>query len=230
MEPLRSERIIRSWLYLFLNFVLGTVYFNLLLLLFSTAFSLMIILVGFPLLVFTLAVVRRLAMFNHDLSASLLDRPPVPYREELDLRGLNIWQQLAVYVSSPRTWLSTLYLFVQFPLGLLTFTAAMTLLPFAMIEAVLWLVGINMGMVTGRLAQGVAIFSHMIGSALLNADEIRSVEVAYRDRAAVDFDKPKNEGRSSRLAMDDSGEQVAYVLSDDGEILPVYRQEKAKRG
>lgn len=227
MERLSGGQVVRSWVYLFADFTLGTLYFTLLSALYSTAFSTLIVLIGFPLLVFSFAATRGLANFDRGISAALLNRPMTPMVEELDLRGMNIWQRLGAYASSPRTWLSAFYLFVKFPMGLLSLTVASMLLPFALIEWLLWLIGIDMGNITGRLAHWMAVFSFSVGDALMNTNLPTQ---AYAD------EKPKNDLHAGRTVQvrrliddDEPTALINYALTDDGEIVPLYEDDKPKR-
>ena len=113
-------------LYLFLAFPLGLMYFIFLVVGFSLGFALLIVLVGIAILALVAAgwwgfanLERLLA--NHMLGESI---PPLSRAEGSD-RGLG--ESILAHLSNPITWKSLLYLFLKFPLGVLTFSILVAL-------------------------------------------------------------------------------------------------------
>lgn len=113
-------------LYLFLAFPLGLMYFIFLVVGFSLGFAMLIVLVGIAVLALVVAgwwgfanLERQLA--NHMLGESI---PPLSRAQGSD-RGLG--ESILAHLSNPITWKSLLYLFLKFPVGVLTFSILVAL-------------------------------------------------------------------------------------------------------
>lgn len=116
----------RKLLYLLLSFPLGTSYFVLIVTGLSLGFGLIITLVGIPILVGVLAACYGLAAVERRLAIGLLDVEilPLPSREPT----ARLWDKLKALMSDPVTWKGLLYLFMKFPLGIVSFVLPVTLL------------------------------------------------------------------------------------------------------
>ena len=129
--------------YLFLSFPLGIAYFVFLVTGISLGAGLLIIWVGVPILGVVLAGTWVLCEFERMLAVGLLkeDIPPTARsnlagRAEADVQGLSpgerfvigMWRRLKRYLSDRLTWTGMLYLFLKFPLGIASFTVAVTLI------------------------------------------------------------------------------------------------------
>jgi hypothetical protein len=121
--PVRT-RTYRHLLYLGLTFPLGTAYFVVLSVGFSLSASLIVLVIGLPLLVVTLLFVRGLAAVERLLANRLLDTdiatPAYPFRTGSvpdRLRGLLV---------NRRTWIECGYLLSKFPAGVGTFVFLVT--------------------------------------------------------------------------------------------------------
>ena len=113
-------------LYLLLSFPLGTFYFVLIVTGLSLGFGLIITLVGVPILVGLLAACHVLAAAERRLAIGLLGVEISPLsRKEPKAR---LWDKLKALLSDPVTWKGLLYLFVKFPLGIVSFVLPVTLL------------------------------------------------------------------------------------------------------
>jgi hypothetical protein len=106
----------RNLLYLALSFPLGLGYFIFLVVGISVGASLIIIWVGIPILLLTLAGWWVMGMFERELVIRLLgvDIPPMTRLTESG----SVWARLKAHVRNPVTWKCLVYLFVEFPFGI----------------------------------------------------------------------------------------------------------------
>ena len=114
-------------IYLFLTFPLGLTYFIILITGISLGFGLMIVWVGFLILAAVFALSWALTLFERQLAIVLL-RIDLPRIASTAIPGETILQQLKRYLSSSQTWKGLAYLFIKFPLGIITFVLCVTLL------------------------------------------------------------------------------------------------------
>ncbi len=105
----------RNLLYLALSFPLGLGYFIFLVVGLSVGASLIIIWVGIPILLLTLAGWWVMGMFERQLVIRLLgiDIPPMARPTESG----SVWARLKAHVRNPVTWKCLVYLFAEFPFG-----------------------------------------------------------------------------------------------------------------
>jgi len=115
--------------YLLLSFVLGIFYFVFLVTGLSLGLGLIITLIGIPILFGTLLLWRVLAGFERQLTISILgiDIPFVSIKE-----SEGIWEKVKAYLNDSFTWKSLVYLFIKFPLGIISFVVLVTLLSVAL--------------------------------------------------------------------------------------------------
>jgi len=105
-------------LYLLVSFPLGIFYVVFLLLGLTSILSTTFIL-GAPILLLVIFIWWRLAGFERNLAMRWLHveiRPMAPPRKE----GLNRWERFRVPLTNAVTWKSLAYLFVKFPLGIIS--------------------------------------------------------------------------------------------------------------
>jgi hypothetical protein len=112
--------------WLLLAFPLGTAYFILLITGFSLGLGFMVTLLGIPVLLATLLAVRACAAFERGLMNALLGTafPPDPI---VPAPAPGIVPRITALVTSPTTWKGLGYLFLKFPIGILTFCLGLTL-------------------------------------------------------------------------------------------------------
>ena len=126
-------------LYLLLGLPLGTAYFIALVTGISLGFGLLVIWVGVPILLLMFAVSWALCRFERLLAIGLLkeDIPKAPSFRAADvshdLSGTEVlfvraWRMLKSHLTSRLTWTGMLYLFLRFPLGVASFSVAVTLI------------------------------------------------------------------------------------------------------
>jgi hypothetical protein len=132
-------------LYLLLSFPLGTIYFVLLVTGLSMGVSTIIMWIGLPILLLMIAGIWGMAALERELAVQLLkvDIPLLP-PQPVAQRTWRGW--FSARIKDPLTWKSLIYLFIKFPLGLISFTLVLTLpiLAFVfMFEPIVYLVNMN---------------------------------------------------------------------------------------
>jgi hypothetical protein len=115
-------------MYLGATFPLGIFYFIFLVSGLSLGISLSIIWVGIPILVIMGGGWWALAFFERFMAVHLL-KEEIPTLARPVNRDADIWAGFKEYLANPVTWKSLLYLFVKFPLGLITFVIIMVMIP-----------------------------------------------------------------------------------------------------
>ena len=110
--------------YLLLSFPLGIFYFVFLVTGLSLGLGLAITLFGIPILFGTLLLWRVFANFERQLTKIMLgiDIPSVPIKQ-----SEGIWEKIQTCLSDSFTWKSLAYLFIKFPLGIISFVVLVTL-------------------------------------------------------------------------------------------------------
>lgn len=109
--------------YLVLGLTAGILTFTVVVTLFSTGLGLAITLVGIPILIGSLLVVRWLSAMERHRAAMVLGAPiDSPERR---LEG-SIWQRTKTLAGDPASWLGTLWSVLLLPIGIAGFTVAVT--------------------------------------------------------------------------------------------------------
>ena len=124
LRPLTTSRGWTAVTHHLLGLPLGTAYFIWLVTGLSTGLGLAITIVGVPLLTLVLAATRPLLMFERGLANALLgtELPPVAVAP----RGEGVFGRFKAYWTDGTTWRGIGYLLARFPVGLATFTVAVT--------------------------------------------------------------------------------------------------------
>lgn len=201
LDAMTDGQIIRDWFSLIAHFALGTTYISFFIFAYAMSIGLSFILIGIPLLLFTLASTRAIAAMDQRLFAGILDRPAPDFADDVDGRGANLGQRLGMYLGSGTTWRSLVYLGLKFPVGIAAITAAMCILPFLGFEMlILGPLGIDMRLASVRLLHGIAVGLHKFPGILLPTG------------------KRKRDRDLSRLESVETTEPQ-YYLDDDGEII-----------
>jgi hypothetical protein len=131
--PFIDPRTWTSLVYMLFSLGLGIVYFTVVVTGFSTAAGMLILIVGIPLLVLVLGLVRALSFFEGRVVEALLGvRMPRRLRPLPPTIGGSWWRwlldRIEFWLSDGRTWLSMLYMVLMLPLGIVYFTVSVTLL------------------------------------------------------------------------------------------------------
>ncbi len=119
----------QTWLnvvYLLLSFPLGVFYFVFLTTGFSTGIGLLFVWVGIFVLLGTLLGVRGAMWFERELASNLLGLhlSDLRFRRESPA----VWDRVKNLFADAQSWKGVAYLFLKFPLGILSFVAVVTLL------------------------------------------------------------------------------------------------------
>ena len=192
-------------LYLLFTFPLGTAYFVFLVSGLSLGFSLMTIWVGIPLLILIFLAWWEIASFERQLAIWLLgvDIPPMSGSSDVnaDLVGKGITR-----LKNPVTWKSLLYLFLKFPMGimsliitvvLISLTLSMLLSPLlyrfhsmsfgifqvdslgeSLLTAVL---GVLVGLISLHLMNLLAEIAGNLAVLMLGSSQIRDIETSEKE-------------------------------------------------
>lgn len=114
--------------YLLLSFPLGIFYFTFLVTGLALGFGLTLIWIGLPILALVFAssfgmaaLERRLAIHLLGAKVPPMSPPPAPGPQA-------IWETIQQFLANPVTWKGMGYLFLKFPLGILSFVVTVTLL------------------------------------------------------------------------------------------------------
>jgi two-component system phosphate regulon sensor histidine kinase PhoR len=123
----RDSRTYLRLLYLFLAFPLGTLYFIVISTGVSVGFSTAIVIIGFPILVLTMLCWLTFARVEREMAIHLLGANVRPMTVP-DSVQRSAWQRLLKTLADPVTWKSLVYVLLEFPFGIVSFTLAVTLL------------------------------------------------------------------------------------------------------
>jgi hypothetical protein len=121
-----SLKAYRNLVYLLAAFPLGLFYFVFLISGLSTGISLSIVWVGIPILVLVGAGWWLLARFER-LMARIWLEEDIPRKEDESTKPANLWVRFFYHLTNPVTWKSLIYLFIKFPLGMVSFVIVITL-------------------------------------------------------------------------------------------------------
>ena len=128
-EALRLARDRQTYLrvsYLLLAFPLGTLYFTVIISGLSTGVSLAIVMIGFPVLLATLLAWLLFGRIERELAIHLLGAQVRPMSIPDSVKR-SPWQRLLKILGDPVTWKSLVYLLLEFPFGIFSFTLTIVL-------------------------------------------------------------------------------------------------------
>ncbi|MBA2285993.1 MAG: sensor domain-containing protein [Ktedonobacteraceae bacterium] len=127
MQTRKHSHTASNMLYLLLSFPLGLIYFILLVVGLSVGLGTVILWIGIPLLLLILAGIQAMAAMERDLAGHLLHvYIPGPLPRTDAQRGFRGWARKTL--RDPLTWKGLLYVFIKFPLGIISFCLVVTLL------------------------------------------------------------------------------------------------------
>jgi len=116
-----------NFIYLFLAFPLGLIYFIFLVTGISVGVATLIIWIGLFILAMVIAGWWLCAGFERVMAINLLHFDIAPMSTPRSEKAQTNLQKLGAFLTNPVTWKSLLYLFVKFPLGILSFVVLVTL-------------------------------------------------------------------------------------------------------
>jgi hypothetical protein len=117
--------VYKALLYMFISLGTGVAYFTIVVTGLSTAAGMLVLIIGVPLLLLVLGVVRAIALFEGRLVELLLGTR-MPRRPRAEPPGAGFIQRMLFWVKDGRTWASTAYMLLMLPLGTIYFTVAVT--------------------------------------------------------------------------------------------------------
>jgi hypothetical protein len=215
----------RSWIYMFLNLLLGIGYITGLAAIFPLGFALVFIWIGLPILAVSLMLTRRVAALDRWFAARMIGIEQAPAIDDLDNQRVDWLNMMSVHLTSMNSWQSAAYLMLKLPLGIASFTLATMLTPLFLLELLLSLLNIPTGMIVSRIMRALAGATSGVQGRLIPAEPmpVRYVRVPVREEYAR-TDKAKR-----RLSIDeeeiDDPYGIEYVFDDDGEISVRRRSE-----
>jgi hypothetical protein len=123
--PFADGRVWTSLVYMILSLATGIAYFTIVVTGLSTAGGMMILIIGIPLLMLVLAVIRGTALLEGRLVEGLLGiRMPRRLRPAPPNAGF--FKLMGFWLKDGRTWASMVYMVLMLPLGIAYFTIAVT--------------------------------------------------------------------------------------------------------
>jgi hypothetical protein len=128
----------RAWgslFYLLFALATGIIYFTWVVTGLSLSFGLMVLIIGLPLFFLFLLSVRGITLVEGRLVEALLG-VRMPRRSLFTRKDLGFWQKLKGLLTQRQTWTATVYMALQFPLGIIYFTVIV-----ALVGACVWLIG-----------------------------------------------------------------------------------------
>lgn len=118
-------RVWLSLVYMIVSLGLGTLYFTVVVTGLSTAGGMIVLIIGIPLLLLVLGLVRALSLFEGRVIEALLGTR-MPRRLRALPPNTGLLQRIGFWLKDGRTWLSMLYMVLMLPLGIAYFTIAVT--------------------------------------------------------------------------------------------------------
>jgi two-component system phosphate regulon sensor histidine kinase PhoR len=113
--------------YLLLSFPLGLFYFIFLVVGLTLGISTLVVWLGVPILLFVQWLWWRAAIMERNLAVNWLGVDIPPMELHID-KTKPLWDRLRTHFSNSVTWKSLLYLFLKFPLGIVTFSITLNVL------------------------------------------------------------------------------------------------------
>jgi hypothetical protein len=117
--------VYKALLYMLLSLGTGIVYFTVTVTGISTAGGMLVLIIGIPLFLLVLGLVRGMALMESRLVEALLGTR-MPRRERAELPEAGWLQRVGFWVRDGRTWASMAYMILMLPLGAGYFTLAVT--------------------------------------------------------------------------------------------------------
>jgi hypothetical protein len=115
----------KSLLYMIISLCTGIVYFTIVVTGVSTAGGMSVLIIGVPLFLLVLGIVRAMSLFEGRVVELLLGTR-MPRRPRAEPPNAGFFQRLWFWVKDGRTWLSMAYMILMLPLGIIYFTIAVT--------------------------------------------------------------------------------------------------------
>ncbi len=112
--------------YLLLALVTGIMYFTIVVTGVSVTLGTLVLIIGIPMALLTIAVVRAISLAEGRIVEGLLGvRMPRRPRTIAGAQG-SVWERIKSWLTDVRTWTTMLYMVLQLPLGIIYFTIIIT--------------------------------------------------------------------------------------------------------
>jgi uncharacterized membrane protein len=125
-----------SFLYLLFSLATGIIYFTWVVTGLSLSAGLMVLIIGLPVTGLFILSVRGIGLVEGRIVEALLG-VRMPRRQLFSPRNLSWWERFKNIIKDKQTWLSIVYMLLQMPLGVIYFTAFITLIAFSISGIVL---------------------------------------------------------------------------------------------
>jgi hypothetical protein len=116
-----------SFFYMFLAFATGILYFTLVVTGISLTLGLAILIIGVPLALLFLGMIRAISLAEGRMVEGLLGER-MPRRPRIVGAQGSLWERIKSWLMDYRTWTTMLYMVLQLPLGIIYFTVMVTAL------------------------------------------------------------------------------------------------------
>lgn len=120
-----DPRVYKALLYMIISLGTGIAYFTIVVTGLSVAAGTLVLIIGIPLFLGVLGIVRAVALFEGRLVELLLGTR-MPRRPRAEPPGAGFLQRIWFWVRDGRTWASMAYMILMLPLGIVYFTIAVT--------------------------------------------------------------------------------------------------------
>ena len=208
----------------------------------AVAGTLVVIVIGIPILMLTLPASRWLADLHRRMAADILGSPvPAPYRPT---EGMGPMQKLRIWAADPMTWRDEAWLLLALPLAL-TFSLLVVLLLVLVVTGVAWWFGVGPIMVirsrldrlmltfgiTERLEQRVEVLTETRNESLdHSASELRRIERDLHDGAQARLvglgmtlgmaaDLMERDPEGARKILDEARQTTGAALGDLRDVV-----------
>jgi hypothetical protein len=183
-----EARTYMNLLYLALAFPLGLIYFVFLITGLSVGFGLTIIWVGLPVLAVVFASSFGMSALERRLAIHLLGARVPPMSPQRTGAPENVWKMVQEFLSNPVTWKGMAFLFLKFPLGLVSFILTVVLLSvsfgFALAPVLYQWNDLYLGFwVVDSLGEALALSAVGIVALLVSINILNVVALAWRELA-----------------------------------------------
>lgn len=115
----------KALVYMIISLATGIVYFTIVVTGISMSFGMLVMIIGIPLLVAVLGLVRAMSLFEGRLVELLLGTR-MPRRLRSTPPDMGFFQRIGFWLKDGRTWASMVYMILMLPLGIAYFTVAVT--------------------------------------------------------------------------------------------------------
>ena len=168
-----DPRAYASLFYMVLALATGIFYFTWVVTGLALSAGFAILIIGIPFLILFFGSIRVLSLVEGRLVEVMLGER-MPRRPLYSARGRSIWQRIGDMFTDPRSWSTMLYMLLMLPLGIVYFTAAVTLVsvgvsfllsPLALLPGIhlnVWIFGIDVPADAPWLLPLVAAFGALL--------------------------------------------------------------------